>query len=65
MDWHGFLSLPSLIAYLEKLGVEDILFHTEYNVHGCKIYGNPLKPQQDWIEVKIEDCIFQVQCLIF
>ncbi len=65
MDWHGFLSLPSSIAYLEKLGPEDILFHTEYNVHKCKIYGNSLKPWQDWMEVKIEDCMFQVQCLIF
>jgi len=60
-----FLSLPSLIGYLENLRLEDILSHTEYNVHGCKIYGNLLKCQQDWIEVRIEDCIFQVQCLIF
>ena len=59
MDWHGFLSLPSLIAYLEKLGVEDILFHTEYNVHECKIYGNPLKPWQDWIEVNFKIIFFK------
>jgi len=43
-EWHGFLNLPSLIAYLENLGLEDILLHMEYNVSGCKIYGNPLKP---------------------
>jgi len=60
MDWHSFLSLPSLIAYLESLGLEEISLHTEYNIHGCKTYSNPLKPHQDWIEVKIEDCIFQV-----
>ncbi len=64
-DWQGFFSLPSLQTYLENLGLQDILLHTECNLRGCKIYGNPLKPRQDWIEVKIEDCIFQVQCLIF
>jgi len=64
-DWQGFLSLPSLQTYLENLGLQHIVLHTECNLHGCKIYGNPLKPRQDWIEVKIEDCIFQVQCLIF
>jgi len=64
-DWGGYLSLSTLISYLEKIGIDELFLHTEYNIPGCKIYGNPLKVQQDWIEVKIEDCIFQVQCLIF
>jgi len=34
-------------------------------VWGCKIYGKPWYPQQDWIEVKVDNDLFQVQCLIF
>jgi len=53
------------MEYLEENHLENILLHTEVNVRGCKIYGKPTKPQQDWIEVKVDDDLFQVQCLIF
>ena len=51
--------------YLERNGLTDILLHTEADVGACKLNGYPAKNRQDWIEVLVENEIFQVQCLIF
>ena len=51
--------------YLESNGLTNLLLHTEADVGTCKLNGHPAKNRQDWIEVLVENEIFQVQCLIF
>jgi len=64
-NWQGYLKVTDLIEYLRSLNLCYILLHTEANVCGCKIYGNPITSRQDWIEVEVDGDFFQVQCLIF
>jgi len=64
-NWQGYLKVNDLIEYLRNLNLCYILLHTEANVRGCKIYGNPITSRQDWIEVEVDGDFFQVQCLIF
>jgi len=60
----GYLKITDLIEYLRSLNL-CYLLHTEANVRGCKIYGNPIMSRQDWIEVEVDSDFFQMICLIF
>ena len=64
-DWKGCLNGFLLMNYLERNGLTDILLHTEADVGTCKLNAHPAKNRQDWIEVLVENEIFQVQCLFF
>jgi len=64
-DWKGCLNGIALKNYLESNGLTNLLLHTEADVGTCKLNGHPAKNRQDWIEVLVENEIFQVQCLIF
>jgi len=65
VDWHGCFDGDSLTDYLEEIGLDDIVLHTKANISGCKLNGHPSKNCQDWIEVLVDNVIFQVQCLFF
>jgi len=58
--WEGYLQATDLIDYVTSLNLGHILLHTEVNVHGCKLNGNPITSRQDWIEVEVEGKFFQV-----
>ena len=63
--WKGYLKTDEIIQFLENNCLEGSLLHTEFNHSEFKCYGHPVRGRQDWVEVKIEDHILQVQCLIF
>ena len=63
--WKGYLKTEEIIEFLDNNCLEGSLLHTEFNHSEFKCYGHPIRGRQDWVEVKIEGHILQVQCLIF
>jgi len=62
--WRSYLHAKDIIQFLENNSLEGSLLHTEFSHSEFKCYGHPVKGIQDRVEVKIEDHILQVQCLI-
>jgi len=66
-DWdHSYLHPDDLLEFLRTNSLtSNVMLYTEYNFPNFKCYGHPTKPQQDWVEILIQNMIYYAQSLLF
>jgi len=62
--WKGYLMTEEIIIFLDNNCLAGLLLHTEFSHSEFKCYDHPVKSQQDWLEVEIQDQILEDLCFL-